>query len=812
MLTLAGGLTLALLIALVGAFWAWTALRAARRELAASAQAVAEAALLRTIVDTTADAIVARDAQGRPLLVNRAASEAMGLPRTGLADDQERLAEDEVDAGALLVGGLRAAPMQSRTFEEHWPGPDGEHVFLSVERPLQATGGVGGSFVIGRDITEIRRGEQALRDSNEWLSLAVGGALLGLWDWSLADGRYTINAPWAEMLGRRVGDLPTRVSMRDNLIHPDDRLSMRAAWQAHLEGRTSEYRSEHRMRHHDGHWIWVLDSGRIVQRDARGVAVRAAGVHLDITARHSADASLREQGEALRAVSEMGRIGGWFYDADRGSGHWTDEVRRIYEVDSDEGMTIQDGLEVYDDGSRGQLQAAIKAGMREGQSWDLELPLRTARGTEKWVRNVGLPVWREGRVAGLRGFVQDVTARRRMVDELDRHRHHLEALVAERTAALAVARERAEAASRAKSAFVANMSHEIRTPMNAILNLGRLMRERAENTQQAEFLRLQGEAAQRLMSLLEDILDLSRIEAGRFTLARAEFALTDVLEHAVQAAQSRLQERPVSFGMDLSPEVAELRFRGDPVRLRQALWHYVDNAVKFTETGHVTVRVSAPARRPGQVLLRFEVIDTGPGIDARQLRSLFAPFEQVDMALTRRHGGTGLGLALTQRLAHLMGGSAGADSEPGVGSTFWFTAWLETVQADGADGTIPPADSSVAPMPAMPAAVAMASTRADLGSPTRPVGRAPVPAATGTLSPTAVAGAAPMPTPADPQAAALRQRLREALAGGAMSAQALALREGDALRQAYGPAMLPVLEAVRRFDYRRAMQLLDEVR
>ncbi len=279
----------------------------------------------------------------------------------------------------------------------------------------------------------------------------------------------------------------------------------------------------------------------------------------------------------------------------------------------------------------------------------------------------------EGRVLGFTLVINDVTALKQAEQQLERLNLELSRRA-----------EQAESATRAKSAFLANMSHEIRTPMNAIIGLAHLMQRDTTDPQQRERLGKVDGAARHLLQVINDILDLSKIEAGKLQLADEPFGRDELVARALALVSDSAREK----GLNLIDDTAALpaRMRGDAKSLAQALINLLGNAVKFTEHGHIRLSGRVVDENRDRLQLRFEVEDTGIGVPPERQAALFHAFEQVDNSSTRRHGGTGLGLTLTRHLARLMGGEAGLRSEPGQGSTFWFTAWVgrETALEDSA--------------------------------------------------------------------------------------------------------------------------------
>ena len=299
----------------------------------------------------------------------------------------------------------------------------------------------------------------------------------------------------------------------------------------------------------------------------------------------------------------------------------------------------------------------------EGEgSYEMEFRMRARDGRYKWILSRGKVVERDASGVPTRavGTHSDLTLRKQAEFELLQ------------------AKAQAETSSLAKSAFLANMSHEIRTPLNAIIGLSHLIRADQTTPEQDQRLGKIDGAARHLLALVNDILDLSKIESGRFELEETDFLLGDVLDHVRSFLVDKAQAKGLSLRVDTEGVPAALR--GDPTRLRQALLNYAGNAVKFTEQGRIDIVARVLEQDDDGCWIRFEVRDTGIGIAIEKRARLFESFTQADVSTTREYGGTGLGLAITRSLARLMGGEVGFQSEPGRGSVFWFSARLGCVR------------------------------------------------------------------------------------------------------------------------------------
>ncbi|MBT9597234.1 MAG: transporter substrate-binding domain-containing protein [Vitreoscilla sp.] len=474
-------------------------------------------------------------------------------------------------------------------------------------------------------------------------------------------------------------------------LHPDDREAAMAAF--------ATLRLPHRLAHEyrildaQGQVRYVRDELRALP-GAAGEPDQVVGTWSDLTDTWAQAAQTRESeqrfvtmlqnspiGIALARVSDQRYVDvneAWT----RLLGHRREEV--VGHTSTELGLWL-------DPDARAEVWRHLNAGQPVRQR---EVTWRTRDGAEVDLM-VSIDLIELGGQAHVLSSLSDISVQKQARLALENQHAELERLVAQRTAeltaanrALEGARDLAEAAARTKSAFLANMSHEIRTPMNAVLGTVHLMRRAGVTPGQGLQLDTILASANHLLGIIDDILDLSKIEAGKFVMEESPVELDQLPARVAAMVTDRATEKGLRLIVDAEPQPGTLL--GDTTRLTQALLNYASNAIKFTERGQVTLRLRREHEDAGHAWVRFEVEDTGIGIAPEVATRLFESFEQADSSITRQYGGTGLGLAITRRLARLAGGEAGVQSTPGGGSTFWFTACLKKGFGAQAEDTVAP--------------------------------------------------------------------------------------------------------------------------
>ena len=408
------------------------------------------------------------------------------------------------------------------------------------------------------------------------------------------------------------------------------------------------------------------DSGQVIGTLSSGA---------DITERKQIEEALRARERYQRAVLDNFPFMVWLKDRDSRILAANTAYARVAGIPTTDDLAGKTDLDFWAPAMAAQFMGDDQAVLRDGQPRTVEEEIDAA-GQRRWLETYKSPVELDGKIIGTVGFARDITDRKRTELELARHRNHLEQLVEARTSDLSVAKNAAEAANRSKSTFLANMSHELRTPMSGIIGMLTLARRHMADAAGLDHLDKARRAADHLLAVLNDILDISKIEAGTMHLQDAPLEIGSLLDKLMCVLGQKAAEKGLRLEVDLPVRLARMPLRGDPLRLSQVLINLVGNAIKFTEQGEVTIRVWLMDETPSDVRVRVEVCDSGIGISADAQRRLFKAFEQADNSMTRRYGGSGLGLAITKSLIQLMKGEIGVESTPGRGSTFWFAVRL----------------------------------------------------------------------------------------------------------------------------------------
>jgi PAS domain S-box-containing protein len=384
--------------------------------------------------------------------------------------------------------------------------------------------------------------------------------------------------------------------------------------------------------------------------------------------RRSSDALARREA-LLRATSEVAGVAGWEYDLSTNQFWYSEIVRSIVDAPANAPVPTTDLRDYFPPYVRIEIETAFREAVENHRRFSLELPLITVRRRPKWVRMVGEPQIAEGRCSSIVGALQDITAERTSSQSL--------------RAATAAAKR----ANNVKDLFLANMSHEIRTPLNGVIGMTGLLLDTELSGEQREYVEIARSSGETLLSLVNDILDLAKIESDQLELERIDFSLRTIIDEAIDSVALAAAQKGIDLNTRLG-DGCDAAFRGDPTRLRQVLINLLGNAVKFTETGGVTLEVAKAPFEEGRLGLDIAFKDTGIGIPPDKLEKLFAPFTQADAATARRHGGTGLGLSICKRIVEGMRGLIAVESEVGVGTTFRVRVELE-----------PPSAPAPAPVP-----------------------------------------------------------------------------------------------------------------
>jgi PAS domain S-box-containing protein len=389
-------------------------------------------------------------------------------------------------------------------------------------------------------------------------------------------------------------------------------------------------------------------------RDFSGEITGFLGIATDLSQIRQVEMSLRQNESLLEETSEVARLGGWQLDLESKEVLWSAQTRRIHEVDSDFVPTLESALSFYPGAARRKIEHALEEASTKGVRTKVIVPLVTALGNEIWVSVLGRPEIIEEKIVTLHGTIQDVTTE-----------HQQQLLLQEIT-------KNALSADRAKSEFLGVMSHELRTPLNGILGFSDiLLQERQISPDVRDKINIIQSSGQSLLRILEDILEFTRVEGGGLKLQTIPFSLSELAWKAIRLVETGAKEKNLQLFVLLRENVP-CTVLGDPERIQQVLLNLLRNAVKFTDTGTVTLRVSLASQEGDYFRIHFEVEDTGAGIPENEREKIFLPFTQGDSSLSRKYDGIGMGLTIANRLLEKMGSSISLESQVGKGSIFSF--------------------------------------------------------------------------------------------------------------------------------------------
>jgi two-component system sensor histidine kinase/response regulator len=605
------------------------------------------------IIATMADPLAVCDADGRIRVVNRALCATLGYTQEELLRERiERLAGAD-SGGVERLRQLLSPGTAHNEVAFHTKGGEPVAVKISLSPLQDRDRNRVGTVLIAHDIRERRRAEGALRESEEKYRTILASIQDGYYELDLA-GNFTF---FNDSVCRAMGYSASELLGMNYRQYTDPEKSA-----ALYDVFSRVYRTGKPQRLFD--WEMARKDGtkRLVEgsispiRDDAGQVRGFRGVMRDATERRRAEEALRESEERFRSAFDNAPIGmcltkslARYLKVNRALcemlGYAEEELLATTFVD----LSHPDDLPLQWNCTRQLLAGEIS-------SYQLEKRYIHKRGHIVWAQTiVSILHDAKGVPLGFLAQIQDITERKQAEQELK------DAKVA------------AEAANRAKNEFLANVSHEIRTPMNGIVGMTDLALNTPLTDEQREYLTMVKSSADSLLRVINDILDFAKVEAGKIELDVSDFLLRDCVGDTMKALAVRAAEKGLELAYIISPKVPDA-LMGDAGRLRQVLINLVSNAIKFTARGEVVIRADTEAQSDDAVQLHFSIKDTGIGVSADKLKTIFRPFEQADASTTRRYGGTGLGLAISTQLVELMGGQIWADSEVGRGSTFHFTA------------------------------------------------------------------------------------------------------------------------------------------
>lgn len=522
---------------------------------------------------------------------------------------------------------------------------------------------------IAQDITERKCAEEKLRINEERWQFVIEGSGDGIWDWRPQEKKTFYSKRWLEMLGYKTEEFTDSDNEWSSRIHPDDIAFAFAEISQNLSGQTDFFNHEYRFRNKEGNYLWILNRGKVVERNANGEAIRVVGSHTDITKLKKAEELIKLNEARLSLAVKGGGIGIWDWDIVLDKLTWDDQMFVLY------GLNKNDFTNAYEAWVNGVYEADKQRGEEEIQmaikgekDFNTEFRVQYTNGTIRHIKALATVIRDDnGNAIRMIGTNWDITAEKEALAQIS-------------------AREAAEKANQAKSEFLANMSHEIRTPLNSVIGFTDLLKKTQLSIVQQQYVNSANVSGHALLDLINDILDFSKIEAGMLDLEIIKSDMVQLFEDSIDIVKFAAVEKDIELLLDIDPTMPRFA-QVDAVRLKQILSNLLGNAVKFTLKGEVELKISYQAVDGDNGKLSISVRDTGIGINKEQQSKLFKSFSQADSSTTRKFGGTGLGLVISQLIAEKMGSAIKIKSTVGVGTVFYFDITTRFEAGDKLDYT-----------------------------------------------------------------------------------------------------------------------------
>ncbi|WP_198012040.1 PAS domain S-box protein [Gillisia sp. CAL575] len=522
-----------------------------------------------------------------------------------------------------------------------------------------------GFLGIATDISLVKEIENDLRESEQRFHFALEGSGDGVWDWNIPEGKQYMSDQAKKMLGFDPEESLTNVSDWDNRIHPDDRDKSDLALKDYFEKRAKEYNIEKRLRCKNGTYKWILDRGKIIEWDSSGDPLRMIGTQSDITERKVAEELIRENEARFRSLYELSPIGIGVIEAK--SGKFLNANKALlksvgYNLEE---FTSYNFRDLVTQKSFAKNQEKLEKFLKSGTKEACETVFLKKGGSSFPVLISGVKLKDAAGKKIILSTIQDITRSKKLEKSL------------------VDAKLKAETANKSKSEFLANMSHEIRTPLNGVIGFTDLLMKTELNASQKQYMSTVYNSANSLLDLINDILDFSKIEAGKLEISIEKTDLLDLCGQTIDIIKHQAHEKDLEVLLNISSDINRFIY-ADAVRIRQVITNLLGNAVKFTEKGEVELRIDAVAV-PGsenEMVYNFIIRDTGIGIAPNNLKKIFNAFDQEDSSTTRKYGGTGLGLTISNKLLGLMNSKLELKSKLEVGSEFSFQIKFKTEKGD----------------------------------------------------------------------------------------------------------------------------------